>query len=155
MLLSQRKLANRDCRTGGGGRRRTSQVEVSLLHVLTRERGRQYRVRGDVRARLVGEFAASMCQRPPTRHPPPAPRTTTPRPHFHHTGCRISDINDWWRILSPSHAAGCSAANREQRVRDNGVPAHHSLSRTTLSAAAVSRCWRCAFASPIYRHRLN
>ena len=31
-------------------------VEVSLLHVLTRERGRQYRVRGDVRARLLGEL---------------------------------------------------------------------------------------------------
>ena len=33
-----------------------------------------------------------------------------------------------------------AAANREQRVRDNGVPAHHSLSRTRLIAAAVRRC---------------
>jgi hypothetical protein len=23
---------------------------------------------------------------------------TTARPHFHHTGCRISGISDWWRI---------------------------------------------------------
>jgi len=36
----------------------------------------------------------------------------------------------------------------EQRVRDNGVPAHHSLRRTRLIAAAVRRCCRCAFASP-------
>ena len=46
----------------------------------------------------------------------------------------LTQQGHWWRILSPTHAAGCSAANREQRVRDNGVPAHHSLSRTTLSA---------------------
>src|SRR5262245_12007822 len=98
MLLSPRKPADWDCgleEAGAGGRRK---AEVSLLHVLTRERGPQYRVRSDVRARLVGELGASMCQRPATRHPPPAPRTTTPCPHFHHTGCRISDINDWWRI---------------------------------------------------------
>ena len=30
--------------------------------------------------------------------------------------------------------------NREQRVPATGVPAHHSLSRTTLIAAAVSTC---------------
>ena len=34
-----------------------------------------------------------------------------------------------------------SAANRgAQRVLASGVPAHHSLSRTTLIAAAVRRC---------------
>jgi hypothetical protein len=46
----------------------------------------------------------------------------------------------WWRILSPTHVAGCSAANREQRIRANGVPTHYSLSRITLIAAAVRRC---------------
>jgi hypothetical protein len=39
-----------------------SQVEAGLLHVLTRERGQQYRVRGDVRARL--RIAAIRSSRP-------------------------------------------------------------------------------------------
>ena len=60
--------------------------------------GRQYRVRSDVQARLVGELGASVCQRPPTRHPPPALWITITQAHFHHTGCRISGISDWWRI---------------------------------------------------------
>ena len=37
----------------------------------------------------------------------------------------------------------------EQRVPANGLPVHQSLSRTTLIAAAVRTCWRCALASPI------
>src|SRR5262249_33017997 len=48
--------------------------------------------------RLLGELGASVYRRPPTRRPPPAPWTTKARPHFHHTGCRISGINDCWRI---------------------------------------------------------
>ena len=51
-----------------------------------------------------------------------------------------------FRLLTRPVAA---PANREQRVRDNGVPAHQSLSRTTLIAAAVSTCCRCALACPI------
>src|SRR5262245_31991738 len=37
------------------------------------DRGRQDRVRGDVRARLLGELEASVYLRPPTRDPPPTP----------------------------------------------------------------------------------
>src|SRR5262249_54040357 len=39
-----------------------------------------------------------LVKRPATRHSPPRTWTTTVRLHFHHTGCRISGINDWWRI---------------------------------------------------------
>src|SRR5512135_1837061 len=84
--------------SSGGGRRRTSRWETFCSACSPGDRGRQYRVRGDVRARLLGELGASVYQRPPTRHPPPVSWTTRTRPHFHHTGCRISDINDCWRI---------------------------------------------------------
>lgn len=41
---------------GGGGRRETA----LLFHVRPKTRGRPYRVRGDVRARLLGELEASV-----------------------------------------------------------------------------------------------
>ena len=41
----------------------------------------------------------------------------------------------------------------EQRVLAGGVPSHHSPSRTTLRATAVSRCCRCVLANPRYRVR--
>ncbi len=49
-------------------------------------------------------------------------------------------------FVSPSQAATSRAANREQRVRETGAPAHQSSSRITLSAAAVRTCCRWAFA---------
>jgi hypothetical protein len=49
-------------------------------------------------------------------------------------------------FLSPTQAACSRAANREQRVRETGAPAHQSSSRMMLSAAAVRTCCRWAFA---------
>ena len=68
---------------------------VSLLDVLPDGRGQHYRVRSDVRARRSGGLEAPLISRPVTRSPPPTPLTTKARPYFHHTGCRISDINDY------------------------------------------------------------
>src|SRR4051794_32487782 len=86
----------------GGGCRRTSRWETICSACSPGFRGRQYRVRGDVRARLLGELGASVYQRPPTRRPPPILWTTRTRPHFHHTGCRISGIKDCWTVESLS-----------------------------------------------------
>jgi hypothetical protein len=66
-----------------GGRRKG---EI-LLHVLPKRRGQQYRVRGDVQARLTRGLDAPMIigLRLDAHLRPEA---TTARPHFHHTGCR-------------------------------------------------------------------
>jgi Plasmid pRiA4b ORF-3-like protein len=97
----------------GGGPRRTSRWESFCSACSPGFRGRQDRVRGDVRARLLGELGASVNQRPPTRHPPPASWTTRTRPHFHHTGCRISGISDCWRIRP---------GRPKQRIRLSSLP---------------------------------
>jgi hypothetical protein len=80
--------------TNQGGSRRTSQKEPFCSACSPRDRGQQDRVRGDVRARLCSGLKAPVNNRPATRHPPPDLWTTRTRLHFHHTGCRISDIND-------------------------------------------------------------
>lgn len=46
--------------------------------------------------------------------------------------------------------AGANRASKgERRVFARGVSASHSATRTTLSAAAVRRCWRCVLAKPM------
>jgi hypothetical protein len=53
-------------------------VEDNLLHVLPRGRGgRQYRVRGDARARLLGELEASVDQT--ASGPPPTSESESTR----------------------------------------------------------------------------
>src|SRR5262249_38398290 len=61
-----------------GGRRGTPGDRHSAPRAPREIRGRQYRVRGGVRARLLGELEASVYQRPATRRPPPA--TGLPEP---------------------------------------------------------------------------
>src|SRR5262245_23311910 len=51
-----------------------------------------------------------LVKRPPTRHSPPTPRTTTARLHFHHSGCRISGISDWWRIRRRRRKPGVASS---------------------------------------------
>ena len=111
---------------------------VSLLHVLPDGGGQQYRVRSDVRARLSGGLEAPLIYRPVTRSPPPTPLTTKARPHFHHTGCRISDINDY----PESYAAFCfsylnGTASAIRRVPASAASAPIALIRTQDSLDSV------------------
>ena len=52
-------------------------------------------------------------------------------------------------FVSPTQAACSRVANREQRVRETGSPAHQSSSRITLIAAAVRTCCRWALDCPM------
>src|SRR5271157_6059513 len=70
--------------TSVGGRREGD----ILLRVLPKSRGQQYRVRSDVRARLIRGLEAplKLGLLPDTR--PQLPKTTKRSLNFHHSGCR-------------------------------------------------------------------
>ena len=67
-------------RTTGGGRQGASLWETFCSACSPAVGGRQDRVRGDVRARLLGELEASVDPRPPARRRPPSPSRPGPMP---------------------------------------------------------------------------
>src|SRR5262249_28482292 len=77
------------------------------LPVLTLMRGQQYRVRGDVQARLFRGRAAPVISRPGTRHPPPSPNLAELDAIFINTGCREAALT-----TVPEARTGPAAAAR-------------------------------------------